>query len=162
MADHGARTPPARERVCTNGICIFQIISRKMLSGASLLCNGPIFPSSSSLLFSVSHRPRPFPSRTLPVLSASRRPLSHKYMSAHRCRGIDPSILPRSARLLRINRRASPWQTQAIGKETAFYPPDLPFRPTTSPGFFNIRLLNVSGDLPASCGPVARADANIG
>lgn len=59
---------PTRERVCTNGICIFQIISRKMLSGASLLCNGPIFPSSSLLLFSVLHSlPPPQPPPSPPI-----------------------------------------------------------------------------------------------
>lgn len=64
-----ARThPPTRERVCTNGICIFQIISRKMLSGASLVCNGPIFPSSSLLLFSVLHSlPPPQPPPSPPI-----------------------------------------------------------------------------------------------
>lgn len=68
-----ARThPPVAACPDTNGICIFQIISRKMLSGASPLCNGPIFPSSSLLLFSVLHSlPPPQPPPSLPITSRS-------------------------------------------------------------------------------------------
>lgn len=120
---------PTRERVCTHGICIFQIISRKMLSGASLLCNGPIFPSSSSLLFFVLHPPHLLLhiARSFGVVLLV--PF-YKYMSAHRCRGIDPSISPTVSSLCspcleRINQKVSPWQTEAIGK----HPRAVPFKP---------------------------------
>lgn len=70
--------------------------------------------------------------------------LSHKYMSAHRCRGIDPSILsqlhsPVSPVSKELTGGVSPWQTdrETFYGLSSFYPP-LFF--DTTPDSFNIRL----------------------
>ena len=52
--------------------------------------------------------------------------LSHKYMSAHRCRGIDPSILsqlhsPVSPVSKELTGGVSPWQTEPIGKRSTSF-----------------------------------------